>query len=410
MTHFIPTLFLVMMTCLLLSGCDTTDNEDPIDPRLRLTDTEQEIIEADNSFGLKLYQALHANEPNENLFISPLSVSLALGMAMNGADGDTRDEMAEVLEKSGLSEQAINESYETLVNLLSSLDEKVILNIANSIWYREEFNVNDDFLNKNTRYFNAEVTALDFNAPESVDEINGWVDQKTNGLINSIIDSIDRETLLYLINAIYFKGDWTYQFDPEFTEESQFFNLNGPPSPTNIMSLRGTFQYDFTDQAAYIDLPYGDSLFTMTIVLPHNSEDMASILNDPAANILSEFDREKTYSTVDLFLPKFTLEYKASLGKMLQSLGMEKAFLPQQADFSRISTAADLHISHVIHKTFVEISEEGTEAAAVTAVGIGTTSVGENVTPVIRVDKPFLFFIRENSSGAYIFAGKVITL
>ena len=346
----------------------------------------------------------------KNLFISPLSVSLALGMALNGADGETREEMVEVLGKSGLTEEAINESYETLIDLLTNLDDKVAMNIANSIWYREGFNVYEDFLDKNSQYFDAEVAAMDFNSPEAVDAINGWVDDKTNGLIDKIIESIDRETLMYLINAIYFKGDWTYQFNTESTEETSFFNRDAPPSTVEMMSLRGPFQYQYTDRAAYIDLPYGDSLFTMTIVLPHSADDQEAILNAPIDALLSEFDTEKTYTTIDVFLPKFTLEYKASLGNILQSLGMEKAFIAQEADFSRISDVPDLHISQVIHKTFVEVSEEGTEAAAVTAVIIGTTSVGDPSPPVFRADKPFLFFIRENSSGSYIFAGKINTL
>ena len=410
MTNTFPTFFLVCCLGLLVTACDSTSPDNTPEIGRNLTEAEQHIIAADNSFGMKLFQALHADAPEENLFISPLSISMALGMTLNGADGDTRSEMADALQKSGMSEQDINESYLSLIELLASLDDKVTFDIANSIWYREGFNVNEDFLTKNRTYFFAEVAALDFNRQEAVDEINAWVDTKTNGLIDKIIESIDPETLMYLINAVYFKGDWTYQFDPDFTQEESFFNLNDTPSMIDMMSLRGTFQYYLSDRAAFIDLPYGDSLFTMSIVLPHTNQDMEDILDGTQENILTPFDANKAYTTLDVYLPKFQLEYKKSLNQILQTLGIQKAFIAQQADFSRINDQRELYISEAIHKTFVEVSEEGTEAAAVTAIGIGTTSVGDPLPPVMRVDKPFLFIIRENNSGAYLFAGKINSL
>ena len=215
---------------------------------------------------------------------------------------------------------------------------------------------------------------------------------------------------MYLINAIYFKGNWTYQFNPEFTQDATFNNLDATASNVPMMSLRGAFLYAYTDEAAFIELPYGDSLYAMTIALPHNAEDFASLLTTDTEIHLAEFERNQSYSTVDLFLPKFELEYKASLNGILQSLGMNKAFLPQDADFSRINAEHDLYISEAIHKTFVEVSEEGTEAAAVTSIGVGTTSIGNEIPPVFRVDKPFLFFIKEKTTGALIFAGKITTL
>ncbi len=410
MTKTFPTLIFVCFFGLFASACDSTNPGDTPEIGRALTEAEQHIIAADNSFGMKLFQALHADAPDENVFISPLSISMALGMTLNGADGDTRDEMAEILEKSGLSEQDINESYLSLIELLSTLDNKVAFDIANSIWYREGFSVKDEFLAKNRTYFLAEIAALDFNKQEAVDEINAWVDTNTNGLIDKIIESIDPETLMYLINAVYFKGDWTYQFDPDFTQEESFFNVNDAPSMVDMMSLRGAFQYYSSDRAAFIDLPYGDSLFTMSIVLPHTTQDMQDLLEGTQQDILTTFDANKAYTTLDVYLPKFQLEYKKSLNQILQTLGIRKAFIAQQADFSRINDERTLYISEAIHKTFIEVSEEGTEAAAVTAIGIGTTSVGDPLPPVMRVDKPFLFIIRENNSGAYLFAGKINTL
>ena len=410
MRHTLPTLYTLLILLFSLGACDSITNEDNTLIVRNLTEDEQRIIHADNTFGIRLYQAIHEDAPEENLFISPLSVSMALGMALNGADGDTRLEMANVLEKSGLSEQAMNESYKSLIELLFRLDNQVTLTLANSIWYREGFQVDDTFLNTNKTFFDAEISSLDFNAPEAKDDINAWVTKQTNGLIDQIIESIDRETLLYLINAIYFKGNWTYQFDPEFTHDAPFNNFNSSQSTVSMMSLRGTFPYYHSDSAAFIELPYGDSLFTMSIVLPHDDKDIDEIVEDLNSNNLPLPDHRLSYTTLDLFIPKFELEFKTSLNGTLQSLGMEKAFLPNQANFNRINAEHELYISEAIHKTFIEISEEGTEAAAVTAIGIGTTSVGEEAYPVFRVDKPFLFFIKEKSTGTILFAGKIMTL
>lgn len=405
-----PTYVLLCCLSLLAVACDSIDHDDPLRDVRSLTESEQHLVHADNSFGMNVYKALHAEAPEDNLFISPLSMSMALGMALNGAEGETLQEMQEVLLKADLTQEAINESYKSLISLLSGLDPAVTLTIANSIWYREGFNVNDEFLTTNRTFFDAEVTALDFTAPEAVDDINSWVDNKTNGLIETIIESIDSETLMYLINAVYFKGDWTYQFDPEYTEDAPFNNLNDAPTDVPMMALRGAFPYYYSEEAAYIELPYGDSLYTMTIVLPHDNDQMNALLADPDGRFLRNFTERQDYETVDLFLPKFELEYDISLGSVLQTLGMQKAFIPQQADFSRINDQQDLYISQALHKTFVEVTEEGTEAAAVTAVIIGTTSVGEDITPVFRVDKPFLFFIQEKTSGSLIFAGKITNL
>ena len=399
----------VLLSGLFLHACDSMQSDsDPLPPR-PLTEAEQHIVEADNNFGLTLFEAMNSEAPEDNLFISPISVSMALGMALNGADGETRAEMLEMLQKQNLSEEAINESYQSLVRLLSGLDPEIIFNIANSIWYNDGVELEAPFLDKNETYFEAEVQALDFSNPQSVDRINTWVENKTNGLIEKIIDDIKENTIMYIINAIYFKGNWTYPFDPEATGKAPFYNLSGTTASVDMMTQRGTFPYYTTDQATFIDLPYGDSLYTMTIILPEESNDLNELVSELQSGLYASAESNFEHTKVDLFMPRFKLAYETEMKPILRSLGMEQAFSESQADFTRIHKAGGLFVSDVVHKSFVEVNEEGTEAAAVTSVTIGTTSVGPPI-PQVRVEKPFIFLIREKSTGTFLFAGKITEL
>lgn len=401
----------LLVATLFLSGCDTFGSNpvtDP-DPPRALTQEETQIVEADNAFGLNVFTSLNASAPEENLFISPLSISMALGMTLNGAAGDTRAQMEDVLQKKGLTEAAINDSYRSLIDLLTQLDPKVTLNIANSIWYREGFNVLPAFLETNRTSFDAEVEALDFNDSKSLDTINGWVDDKTNGLIDKIIDEISPEAVMYLINAVYFKGTWTYEFDPAHTQDADFHNADGSTTTTPLMSLRGTLPYYKNNEISLVDLPYGDSLYSMTLLLPEGEQSLDAIIENMTTTSWADWTSAATLREIDLFLPKFELAYKTSLKNTLALLGMQDAFSPASADFTRINDNGGLFISDVLHKTFVTVDEQGTEAAAVTAVVVETTSVGPP-PPVFRADRPFIFAIRERHSGSILFIGKVLEL
>ena len=234
---------ILLMLGFMLAGCSTEVGHDPDkEPVLRaLTTSEKEMVVSDNRFGLKLFQALSADEQNSSVFISPLSVSMALGMTLNGADGTTYEAMAATLEKVGLSETEINVSYRGLIDLLSELDPKVAFQIANSIWYRAGFAVESDFLDAGRQYFDAEVRELDFSTPDASDAINDWVDEKTEGKIDKIVDQIGANVVMYLLNAIYFKGTWTYEFDKDDTRDESFRNTDGTTTMVPMMTLEGTF-------------------------------------------------------------------------------------------------------------------------------------------------------------------------
>lgn len=369
-----------------------------------LTPLEKKLVEADEKFGLKLFRRVVQSEPDKNVFISPLSVSMALGMTYNGAAGTTEEAMRHVLEFGDLSFEEINESFQSLIALLSQLDPRVRFDIANSIWYRLGFDVEQDFIDVNQTYFDAEVRGLDFSSPDAIDVINGWVDQNTNGKIQEIIDSINPLTVMFLINAIYFKGTWTYEFDKDLTSDDLFTTPDGSQIPCKMMNQEGEFLYLETDDFQAVDLPYGDERFSMTIFLPRPGKSVDSLIAQFTPENWTGWIGSLSKTSLNLQFPKFKLEYEIKLNDVLQALGMGICFEPGQADFSKMNRDFDLFISQVKHKTFVEVDEEGTEAAAVTVVEIRLTSTGS----VMRVDRPFVFVIRENQSNTLLFMGKIV--
>jgi serine protease inhibitor len=374
-----------------------------------LTSLEKSLVASDNAFGFSLLTAVNRDETGRNLFVSPVSVSMALGMTMNGARGTTKDAMAQALEFNGLSQTDINSSYKSLIALLTNIDPKVTFQIANSIWHRPELNVEQSFKDVNKTFFDAEINSLNFSNPTAAKTINGWVDQNTHGKIKEIVpDPIADNLVMFLINAMYFKGTWTYRFDSTKTQNDFFTAADGTRKSCRMMVQGGTFSYFADDQLQAIDMPYGSAGFSATVLLPKtgtNIESFTSGLTQQQWNtLIGHLVRKKG----EIQIPKFKLEYKKKLNDMLIAMGMGIAFKPDEADFRDIDKRGNLFISEVMHKTFVQVDEEGTEAAAVTSVGVGTTSVGPSDTFFMRVDRPFLFVIREHQSGTILFIGKIV--
>ena len=376
-----------------------------------LTSAEKALIESDNRFGVKLFQAINEAEGDKNIFISPLSVAMALGMTLNGADGATRQAMEETLELSGLTPEQINASYRRLIDLLTELDPTVELGLANSIWYRQPgFPApQEDFLERCRQYFDALVTGLDFNLPEAAPTINAWVAEHTGGRIEQIVQGpISSEVIMFLINAVFFKGSWTYRFDPDRTEDGYFYRADGSDVACRMMTQRGLFRHYDHQNFRILDLPYGDGAFRMTIFLPRPGRDLDSLLEDID---VQDFDGEQMSTwlgflrsdSLDIYLPKFTLEYELELKEVLSALGMEIAFTPA-ADFTQMFAGGGVWIDKVKHKTFVEVDEEGTTAAAVTSV-VMVNSIDDSQ---FYVDQPFAFVIREAGSGTILFLGKIM--
>jgi serpin B len=267
-----------------------------------------------------------------------------------------------------------------------------------------------EFLDLNVQYFDAEVSALDFNSPSAANTINDWVYENTSGRIEEIVDSpIDPLTIMFLINAIYFKADWASQFDKDLTRDAPFFLEDGSQTTVEMMrhedEVSINFYYDWDEHIQVIDLPYGGQAYSMTILLPEESDGIADLIeeltHDQWNGWIAALDSTSRYVS----MPKFTLEYELTMNDVLSALGMSIAFDPNAADFTNMYAPGGAYISKVKHKTYVDVDEEGTEAAAVTSVEIGLTSAGPQ--PIV-IDRPFVFAIRENHSGTILFVGKML--
>lgn len=399
---------IILSGIILILSCDRLpDEQEP--NKLNLTKKSLELIESDNEFGLDFFRKVITNDTSDNIMVSPLSVALALGMTYNGAADSTKEAMKETLKLAGFTDEEINNSYQSIVDQLLKLDPKIILSIANSIWCRQGFTVLPEFIELNQHYYDAEVSELDFNLPEAKDIINEWVDEKTNGLITEIIDYIPIEAVMYLINAIYFKGLWKYEFDPEATGEQSFYLKDGNTKMVDMMEMENDLLHMSNNLFSAVKLPYGDGAFNMTILLPrpqYTPDDIVEELTNENWNTwMGSFGEEH----VVVKLPKFKFEFFRLLNQDLTDMGMGIAFEPFNADFSGINPLVQLYISRVLHKTFIDVSEEGTEAAAVTAVEISFTSADPDspTATFFVVDRPFLFTIQENSSGTILFMGRV---
>ena len=357
------------------------------------------VASANTRFGFKLLQDLREREPGGNIFISPLSISIALTMTYNGAVGETERAMVEVLEIGGLDRDTVNHSNAALRNSLEDPDPKVEISIANSIWSRQGIEFNPDFLDRNRLFFGAEVAALDFSAPEATEIINGWVNTNTNGKIEKIVDRISPQTLLFLINAIYFKGNWQDEFDKSMTRPGVFHLPDGREKRVEMMRREGEYPYFRGANFEATSLRYGDGRLGMYIFLPNRDSNLNKFLGNLNAGNWGDWISQFQDRRHDMMLPRFKLEYEVSLNDTLEALGMGIAF-GSGADFSGMGPS--LFISEVRHKTFVEVNEEGTEAAAVTAV-VGVKSVPS----VFRVDRPFFFAIYDTETETVLFMGVV---
>ena len=396
-----------LLVMLFAAGCSEDDATGPATPTpmRALTAEETSINRANSGFAFALFDRVAAAEGQKNVFLSPLSVSMALGMTMNGAAGDTWEGMREALQLDAMSAHAMNHAWKGLRDLLLSADPAVTLTVANSIWSRDGFTVTQSFIDTNRYYFDAEVRTLDFSDAGAADVINSWVSEKTRDRIPSIVEGpIPPLTMMYLINAVYFKGNWSTQFDPARTQDAPFHPATGAQQSVPLMQREGRMRHLSNGSLQMVDLPYGWDRFNMAVLLPNEGQDIAAL----RASLAEPGTWETLYGSLSersmlLFLPRFRMEYEVGLSGVLAAMGMEKAFQPGVADFTGINPARELHISDVKHKTFVEVNEEGTEAAAVTSVEVGTTSV----PPTMRVDRPFIFVIHERNTGAVLFVGQV---
>ena len=373
-----------------------------------LSTAERNVLAASNAYSFTLWHTINDSLRDSNVFVSPLSASFALGMTLNGANGQTYDEMRSALRLGDGSLASIDSGYRSLIALLTSLDRSTTMQIANAIFYRSDFPFNQSFLDQASTYFDAEVKPENFaDQAGTLKAVNGWVDAKTHSRIPKVLDSVDPATVMYLLNAIYFKGSWRDRFDVAQTRDAPFHSASGD-QPSRLMHREGKMNYAETNAFQAVDLPYGDSAFTMTVLLPKSGNTVESVASSLTPELWQSLAASFRVAEVDLYLPKVTLSWKRGLIPDMKVLGMRAAFT-DGADFTRMSSRGrELFISLLQQNTFVSIDEEGTEAAAVTTVGISLTSAP--VVTTVRVDRPFIFVIRERLSGTVLFMGKIVRL
>ena len=374
---------------------------------VHLTDMEQAAI-ASNRFALDMY---HELESGGNLFFSPWSLNTALAMTYEGARGKTADEMRSVLHFSG-DESARLQSFSSIDQRINGNESGYILSTANALWVDNDFSLLDGYRDLVDRSYHARVTNLDFKgaSDESRKIINAFVEQKTSQKIKDLIPPpyVDSSTCLILTNAIYFKGTWVKEFNKSLTRDENFHTSDGRIVAVPMMRRLGQeakFNYLETEKLQMLQMPYLGKKLSMMILLPKD-KDIASLESSLSVEKITQWKEELELQRVDLYLPKFKIDAKYILGENLTNLGMPTA-LTQAADFSGMSANRGLFISAVIHQAHVEVNEEGTEAAASTAVVMSRSAAAGPRVPVFRADRPFIFMIMDEETGCILFLGRV---
>jgi serpin B len=368
-----------------------------------------DLTKANSKFAFEMFKALNDDEKEKNLFYSPISVSIALSMLYQGADNDTKKGIEETLNYNGIDKEVLNKDYKELISKLENVDENVKLNIANSIWAREGFKVKDPFIETNKDVFGAEVRNLDFGQAEAANIINEWISEKTNKMIEKMIEPpISDAVIMYLINAIYFYGNWTTSFDPERTYQTNFTTADEKQKQVDMMRKKDTTLFGRGDDYVAVSLPYGEEKVSMYCVMPNKDVHIDNFIENLNEEKFAEIkDSLKKRGDFSVNIPKFKMEYgKKSLKNILKNMGMKDSFEAGKADFSGISDE-DIFVSDVLHKAVIDVNEEGTEAAAVTVVVMERTSVKRDY---FLADRPFLFFIVDDTTDSILFMGKAADL
>ncbi len=392
----------------LVQGCQAINMPQADEQPRALSANEQRLVQAHTAFTMNLFRTVAAQKPTENVFLSPMSAHLALSMATNGAHTATRDSMMKTLALEGLALNDANSAAQTLMPLVTGLDRRnVEVSVANALWHRTTFAPEQAFLNTVRQHYNAQIQALDFTSPLAVNTINSWASDNTKGRVPKVLERIAPEIVMYLMNALYFKGAWKSQFDPALTRDDVFVGEDGSRKPCKMMNQQraGELKVHYGQDFLIADIPYGKGQYSMTVVLPNQGKRLREVLAMLTPARWQESISRLSTTTTEVSMPKFKMSAEYQLKDALTAMGMGIAFQPRVADFTNINRNGELYLSFVQQNTFIEVNEEGSEAAAVTTIGVGLTSAGPRG---IRLDRPFAYFIREHSTGVILFAGTML--
>ncbi|MDR3140299.1 MAG: serpin family protein [Tannerellaceae bacterium] len=409
LTNFVLTSF-VLVACFI--SCQSGDNlgDDPDSPESKprqdipLTKAEKAMAEGNNTFAFGLLQAVaKADKKSDHIFVSPLSAGLAFGMLSNGTAGATFDEIRQTFGFAGASNEEINDYYRKMLTELTAVDPEVALESANSIWINDDFPVLDAFVKTNQAKYDAEVRNEDFSDPATLKLINAWCANKTHDKIDRILDEVSDASLMYLLNALYFKGMWSLPFKKELTQDATFTNEDGSTSSVPMMHRHLRFNYFEGSGFELAEMPYGNEAFSMVFLLPAEGATVGSVAESLDASVWNDCLSQLQQRSMDISLPRMNLAYEITLNDALRDMGMALIFDETKADFSRINPDVPLVVSLVKQKTTLVINEEGSEASAVTVIEMAEAA--GDIPPSLEFNRPFLFFIKEKSTDIILFAG-----
>ncbi len=404
----------------LLAGLLATTLWALVIPDTALPSPAVDIAAADNEFGFRLLNAVQKPNPNGNVVLSPVSAALNLSMVLNGTEGQTKQEMLSALSLKGSEIDAINSANADLIKQIRTPAPGTTLSVADSLWLdSRRATLNPDYMKRMQAAYAAEVAALDFSDPNSPGRINSWAARETLGKIPKIIDRIAPDERLLLLNAVYFKGQWTHKFDQAKTQQRDFTLQSGSTRQVPRMAQAGRFDYFETPQMQAIRLPFGQGELVMVVLLPAKSSNLGALEAQLTAGHWKDWQAQLAMRPGTIELPRFELKSRYGLTKPLQTLGMRRAFDPHGAQLSGLLSSAPgpgpgetrtqpLAISSVLQWTYWKVDEEGSEAAAVTSTQVVATAVRRAEPPFhMIVDRPFFCAIQDERSGALLFVGAI---
>ena len=377
--------------------------EDMDNNYLILSDAQLSAVSKSNSFAFNLFRT---QAGMDSKVVSPLSVAYLMGMLANGSEGNTHAEIMNALGMSNVSLQTLNEAYKAIINTASNLDKQTTVNIANCIAVNQQISLKEEYKKAMSQTYNAQVESMNF-AGDALKRINSWCDKQTNGMIPSIINQLNPNALTVIMNAIYFNGTWDKKFDKKDTKKEPFKGYTRDIKRVDMMQQKAKFDFIEQNDFSAINLPYGNGTYEMTIILPHDGKSTTEIMEKLDAEKLSELNNNMEKCIVDLKLPRFSTSTETQLNKPISNLGAPSMFIAGKADFNKISDTP-MFISSMLQKAKIEVSEEGTKAAAVTA-GVMMMSALPNSQPRLvefHADHPFVYIITERHTGAIFFIGQ----
>jgi serine protease inhibitor len=378
--------------------------------------TSVDVAAADNAFGFRLLGAVQKKAPTDNVVLSPVSAALDLAMALNGATGETRQQMLAALSLSGSDIGAINTANAQLIKVIRTPTDSVTLSVADSLWVdNRRVTLRPDYVKRMQEAYDAEIDALDFSDPGAAARINGWASKQTQGRIPKVIDRIDPADLALLLNAVYFKGQWTHKFDKAQTQQRDFTLASGAVKPVARMAQSGHFDYFETPDLQAIRLPFGTGDLVMEILLPAKSSSLSALEAQLTPEHWTAWRTQHTSRSGRIELPRFELKSSYHLNEPLQALGMVRAFHASGPDAAQLTemlspkqgNAGHFFISSVLQSTYWKVDEEGSEAAAVTTIGVRAALMRPEHPFQMIVDRPFFCAIEDRRSGALLFVGAI---